>query len=141
MGQTPLDKLPYPEPTDQIRLMAQHVKNLATALDPDPTWVPLTLMNSWTAWTADYTPRVRRFGSVVQVQALLRPGAVTYGAQLLTLPVGFRPGQAVYLACATQSGSGQCAVSAWPDGRLVHEYGGAANLWFSLDSAAWIAGS
>lgn len=140
MGTTPLDRLPYPEPTDQIRLMAQHIKDLATKLDPDPTWIGLPLASGWSAWTAEYAPRYRKFGSVVMLQGLIRPTSAPGADALIgTLPAALGPFRQMHLAAGAQLGG--AAVGVQPNGQILFKYGVAVNQWLSLDLVQYMSGS
>lgn len=120
--------------------MAQHVKNLATALDPDPTWTPIALAGVWVPWDATYTPRWRRFGSVVMLQGLVRPtSAPGADALIATLPAMLGPSRQMHLAAASQVGV--AAVGVQPNGQLLFKYGTTTNQWLSLDLVQYVSGS
>lgn len=124
-GATPVYGLPYPISTDRLDDAVTTIpQSLALAVESTvaansgtgaPTaWTAPTFAGTWTSLGGGIAPvRYRKVGSLVHLRGTLTtPGAQVAGADLFTLPAGFRPtAGTVIFACAASVGYARVDVT------------------------------
>lgn len=99
---------------------------------PDTSWKRLTLLNGWRDYangTSYSFPQYRKMASgQVEIRGLVDSGTALH---IATLPVGYRPGQALIFATSTWPNT-YARLNLQADGVLRAEGGNYSNTWISI---------
>jgi hypothetical protein len=113
---------------------------VGTAGLDDTTWIAPTLLSSWTNYSVPtWEPAgYRRIGGVVYLRGMLKPGTVTVGATLFTLPAGYRPGGNQHVSVPTSTDPAS-RINIMTDGTVKLNLAMTGAVWASLANISFPA--
>lgn len=101
---------------------------LGTINENNPNWIAPTLLNNWVNYGLDGWEEAgyKKVGGITYMKGLIKNGTIR--ADILVLPVGYRPISNMHIVVPANSAYG--CINVYSDGRVFHNAG--ANNWMSL---------